>query len=243
MLNCFTKGNKNVNQLLSEKSWWSWLTRSNGGIVSVGPRWARIDHVCHRAGHADRDQGWSPLPTTPNYSTPHSCSTPNTRQCSTRLYLNQVDSSPTPPVSFTEPCFQCLTPSSKKWDKCRMYDLFSIRCNLASFSTKVGLSKMQSSTNHLFYIFCFGQWCIIIRPNGPSAGVAAAEVSWEMTELTGVHCGYNWHLDTHDTLLQSNTNTNRNTYGKYNHKAIQKTSLENFFFKFRYSLWLKLTIR
>ena len=128
-------------------------------------------------------------------------------------------------ISLTEPCFQCLTPSSKKWDKCRMYDLFSIRCNLASFSTKVGHSKMQSSTNHLFYILGFGQWCIIIRPNGPSANVAAAEVSWEMTELTGVHCGYNWHLDTHDTLLQSNTNTNRNTYGKYNHIAIQKTSL------------------
>ena len=93
MRNCFTIGNKNVNQLLSKKSRWSWLTRSNGGIVSVGPRWARIDHVCHRAGHADRDQGWSLLPTTPNYSTPHSCSTPNTRQCSTRLYSNQLDSS------------------------------------------------------------------------------------------------------------------------------------------------------
>ena len=69
----------------------------------------------------------------------------------------------------------------------------------------------------------FGQWCILIRPNGPSAGVAAAEVSWEMTELTGVHCGYNWHLDTHDTLLQSNTNANRNTHEKY--IEIQKTSL------------------
>ena len=84
--------------IVEQKSRWSWLTRSNGGIVSIGPRWARIDHVCHRAGHADRDQGWSLLPTTPNYSTPHSCSTPNTRQCSPRLYSNQVDSSPTLPL-------------------------------------------------------------------------------------------------------------------------------------------------
>ena len=84
--------------IVEQKSRRSWLTRSNGLIVSVGPRWAQIDHVCHRVGHADRDQGWSLLPTTPNYSTPHSCSTPNTRQCSPRLYSNQVDSSPTLPL-------------------------------------------------------------------------------------------------------------------------------------------------
>ena len=99
-------GNKNVNQLLSKKSRWSWLTRSNGRLVSVGPRWAQIDHVCHRAGHADRDQGWSPLPTTPNYSTPHSCSTPNTRQCSTRLYSNQLDISYWTLLSVFDPFFQ-----------------------------------------------------------------------------------------------------------------------------------------
>ena len=64
------QGQQKREPIVEQKSRWSWLTRSNGRLVSVGPRWAQIDHVCHRAGHADRDQGWSLLPTTPNYSPP-----------------------------------------------------------------------------------------------------------------------------------------------------------------------------
>ena len=100
------QGQQKREPIVEQKSRWSWLTRSNGRLVSVGPRWAQIDHVCHRAGHADRDQGWSLLPTTPNYSTPHSCSTPNTRQCSTRLYSNQLDIFYWTLLSVFDPFFQ-----------------------------------------------------------------------------------------------------------------------------------------